>query len=291
MIYGLDPGNHKVKVYSPQFRLQFERYVMRAKNRALENGAEKWKVEVDGESYFIGSLAEAEGAIMAFSKDKTNHPHTIPLVFTALALSQPTNPIIKVQLVTGLPLIDLAAQKYEQRKIFKGEHQVRINNGIKQWIEVEDIIVFGEGAGAIWDSVLDLNGNFKRKPGTFERVIDIGYRTVDFCTLKDMHYVASQSTSIPLGVYHAQIDTYQRIGSKMDILPEQVTPDKQSLKELAEQIESRIGKLWLDRSNIQLAGGGAHLLAEFLPYNVMPEPEWANAIGYYKVGVVKWQKR
>jgi hypothetical protein len=290
MIVGLDCGNHKVKLYSPQSRLIFDRYLMNANPRALETGAEKWLVEVDGNPYFIGELAEMEGATMAFVRDKANHSHTVPLTFASLALSQPTNPIIKVQLVTGLPLIDLGSQKDALHNVLLGEHVVRINNGSKQWIEVEECIVFGEGAGAIWDSVLDLNGNVKRKPRTWERVIDIGYRTVDFCALKDLYYVADQSTSLPLGIYHAQMDTYKRVGTEIDCLPEQVEPDEQSLKALAEQIQTRISKVWLDRQNIQLAGGGALLLGNYLPYNVLPEPGWSNAIGYYKVGVAKWQK-
>ena len=75
-------------------------------------------MEVDGVSYFVGKLAEMEGATMAFTKDKSNHPHTIPLIFSAIALSQPDNPIIKVCLVTGLPLIDLVAQREDLQKTF-----------------------------------------------------------------------------------------------------------------------------------------------------------------------------
>ena len=78
--------------------------------------------------------------------------------------------------------------------------------------------------------MLDLNARPKRKPRTWERVIDIGYRTVDFCALKDMYYVADQSTSLPLGIYHAQMDTYQRVGAIQDILPEQVEPDAQACR-------------------------------------------------------------
>lgn len=291
-IIGIDCGSHRVKVYTPHSQIIFDRYIMTAKPRPLDslNSQDKWRVSIDGVDYFIGQLAEMEGASMAFEKNKSGHKDTLPLVFTAIGLANIQQPIIKASVVTGLPLVDLHHQKDSFRKLLLGEHVVRINNAIKQWIEIEDVIVFGEGAGAIWNTVLSLDGNVRRQFGTWERVIDIGYRTVDFCTLKNMHYVADQSTSIPLGIYHAQMDTYKRIGGMVDTFPEHVVPDAQALQELAEKIESNINKLWLNRSNIQLAGGGAYLLSEYLPYPIMADAEWANATGYYKVGVVKWLK-
>lgn len=291
-IYGVDCGSHRVKLYTPQSQIMFDRYLMPAKPRPLETLGEhdRWHVSVDGNEYFIGHLAEMEGASMAFDKNKSGHKDTLPLIFAAIALTNKEQWLIKASIVTGLPLIDLQHQKDDFRKLLLGEHVVRINNNPKQWIEVDEVIVFGEGAGAIWNTVLNLDGNVRRQFSSWERVIDIGYRTIDFCTLKDMHYVASQSTSIPLGIYHAQMDTYQRVGGIVDTLPEQVAPDRQSLQELAEKIESNINKLWLDRSNVQLAGGGAYLLADYLPYPIMSDAEWANATGYFKVGVVKWIK-
>lgn len=288
-IFGVDCGSHRVKLYTPYSQVMFDRYLMQAKSRPLDNvGAhEKWRVTVNDKEYFMGQLAEMEGASMAFEKNKSGHKDTLPLILAAIAIACSQQPIIKASLVTGLPLVDLQHQKEGLRELPLGEHVVRINKGHKQWIEIDDVIVFGEGAGAIWNTVLNLNGDVRRQFEPWERVIDIGYRTVDFCALRNMHYVADQSTSIPLGIFHAQMDTYQRIGGTIDTLPEYVKPDEQSLKELAERIEASINRLWLDKSNVQLAGGGAYLLSKYLPYPTMPDAEWANATGYYKIGKVR----
>jgi hypothetical protein len=195
-----------------------------------------------------------------------------------------------VKIVSGLPLNDMEKQAESYRKALHGEHTVSVNGGQSQIIYVQDVIIFGEGAGAIWDSVLDTTGKFKRKPQQWERVVDIGYRTVDFCALQNMFYVESQSTSFPSGIFQAQEKTYQRLSKERDVRLETVDPGDLELRDLAQKIISHMNRIWVyDKDNIQLAGGGAYLLRKYLQYPVMPEPEWVNASGYYKVGVVKWR--
>ena len=138
----------------------------------------------------------------------------------------------------------------------KGVHRITVN-GTRKEIIIKDVVVGVEGGSAALSNPIA------------KHLIDIGSGTINFATVKNGRFINSQSTTIPKGLENAELEG------------------------LAENIQNIVLDLdWKD--SIYVMGGGAHKVK--LPYPVFTPlfqgraygPEFANAIGYYKIGEKLW---
>ena len=291
MIIGVDRGRSHVKAYtsnsttsSPK-QLLYTSFGCRGKYRELSSN-EEYEITINGQKYFIGDLAMLEGGTQAFSKDKVSDEINVPLTLAAVALLMNPGDCI-VGLVTGLPISDYRDQSAEYASKLRGTWSVEINDKQRQF-NIMDVIVFPEACGAAYSLVLDDSGTARSKPDQL-RIIDIGEKTTDFATFSKMRYISDQSTSIPIGVAWARGETYRRQSGKTDKLPHEITPDAESLHNLAQRITSEVNKFWRNWDESYLAGGGAELMDEYFLCPKLSNPQFANAIGYYRVGRNKWK--
>jgi plasmid segregation protein ParM len=283
LIIGVDVGRSFTKAYVPGKKIIFPSFARRAVYREVSDEGD-YQITINGDKWFIGDLAKMEHGVQAFSKDKASNEYTMPLLLTAISLLAPRSDIVNV--VTGLPISDYRDQATPLIRLLKGGWEIKFR-GQEFYISISDVIVFPEGCGAAWSIVLDDFGHAHSKPSDL-RVIDIGSKTTDFSAFQHLKYNSVESSSINMGMTMAVNETYKRQAGKTDLLPSEIEPDDKSLQYLASSIQSEIKKWWRRWDSVYLAGGGGEALKAYLQFPLLPDAQFANAIGYYRVGVNRW---
>lgn len=284
MNIGLDVGRGYVKATDLNKYIIFPSFICKARERNLENDNDKYIIEINGEKYFVGELAKNEGGTREFVKNKAEQ-NIIPFVLTVLALFEEKY----FNIVVGLPISDYKAQRKLIAEKIKGEYKVKLN-GNERNIVIENVIAFPEGAGALWGLILDNKGNVANPILAEKRIgiIDIGFKTVDFCILNKLKYEDVNSSSIPIGIHQAYTRIYQRIIKEKDILPEDVEEleNQPEYEELANKIINYINQFWKNNiDEVYICGGGAKYLKNYMAgyAKVVIDPVFANSIGFAKI--------
>lgn len=189
---------------------------------------------------------------------------------------------------TGLPInqndTDTMGKLIE---LLQGEHVVQINGGkeVKFTINKDNIMIAPEGGGAYWDAVLDKDMNVRNQSLTkgIVRTIDIGSRTINYCTTKNNELLDRDSDTLGFGMMTLTIDNEN---------PDDA--DKEGFVRSA--IGGELAKVWQnfrDDDIVILAGGGSMVLEKWLR-NLYPmaklvdDPVMSNARGFYKMGMMQW---
>ncbi len=283
---GIDVGRDSVKVVTARNKLEFKARVGEWRDRKITFGG-NYEVEIDGEKYFIADLVEESffgRQILLSSKVQLE---TRVLFLSALALTIEDQDNFTVN--TGIPIQQYTPENISEILTFlSGNYQVRINQEYRQ-VNVQNINIAAEGEGAYWDYVLDENGkiinnrNFSKKD--IIRVIDIGSRTINFCTVASEKLLDRDSGTLSYGI----LELTNAMGDE-DMTIEDIKEDM--LIEFTRRIIGDLSRKWLSRNlkkNIViLSGGGAILLQKYLrsyfPVVIVSnDPVFANARGFYKM--------
>ena len=171
-------------------------------------------------------------------------------------------------------------------------HRVEIN-GRQKTIVINDIGIVPEAGGAYWNAVLDGQGRVANSfiAGQRVRIVDVGSRTVNYCTIDKREYIDRDSGTLPYGVIELMnADKASREDAKG------ISEDKKD--HFARRIAGDLSKKWLkyvpDSDLVLLTGGGSILLHEYLQrhflVNQLVDTVYANAEGFYKMGVARWGK-
>lgn len=285
-------------------------------------GLDEMAVEIGGHVYYVGDLAVAESydASRAIDRNKTRHAATQVLVATAVLLAQPST-VEAIKLYTGLPLEyvweqreDLAAALQGMKFTAKGVSGPF--QGIKQEINFDTVKVLPQAIGAAYAALMDEQG-MPRYPELTKvedpmALIDIGYRTTDFTVFHvqpRLRVLEELSGTIGVGAQ----TLYNMVRAAFPEIPERDietavakgrlwlngrdldlrTEVAEVKKSVAKTISGHVKHKWGDRIGrvrvVFLAGGGAKLLQpELKPLHpdvrVVPEPQGANAIGFWLMG-------
>jgi plasmid segregation protein ParM len=173
--------------------------------------------------------------------------------------------------------------------------------------------VIPQPAGSFFSFLFDWTGKVVNADLAHEKVgvLDIGYYTSDLITIHELEVVEKQTDSYETGISTA-LETISRdieaaygmrpsldhtaqalekgsikvFGSEKDIKP----IVQKRLIELAQEITARAKTVWKNAADIDrviLTGGGAEALKPYLNLfqhsTLIPEPQFSNAIGYYKL--------
>ncbi len=118
------------------------------------------------------------------------------------------------------------------------------------------------------------------------RVVDIGSRTVNYCTINQRQYVDRDSGTLGYGI--------------MELHNAEAAPGDASKEQFARRVAADLSKRWLrydpGTDLVLLTGGGALLLERWLRqhfpvYQLADDALFANAAGYYKMGVARCQRQ
>ena len=285
IIVGADVGNQDSKFYSHGKSIVVPSYACRERIREIDNIKDEYHIRINNEMWWTGDLARMEYASREIEKNKLMRESNLPLILTGIALMMPDSESI-VSVVGSTPISDYSDNTLSLRDIIKGTWNIDLS-GKRKTIHIADALTMPEGASVAFALVMDDNGRAHSKPELL-RIIDIGSKTTNFCTFRKMKYIAAESGTLPFGATSAQLETYRRVASRIDIMPDDVTPDESACHNLATRIRSEINKWWRSWDEVHLAGGGAMLLRDNLDFPIVPNPRLATAIGNFRVGVAKW---
>ena len=274
-VIGVDCGRNGVKAVSGFRRVFIPAVVGEWRRRKISDGGE-WEIDINGEKYFVGSLAQTESRHKREMVTKSKiHPETKILTLAAIALlAVPGN---EIRLISGVPIEQHTdEEKYAYIRLLDGRHIVTVNGIRKEFtLDAQFIGITFEGAGAYYSESLVGNKTMGRC-----RVIDIGSRTINALTLLSSKFSDLDSTTLNYGC----IDL---IGG-----------DDEQAEQFARRIFADLSKRWMDYStsdSVLLTGGGALLLEDQLKKHyrqarVISDPVFANALGYFRMGEKRWQK-
>lgn len=272
-----------------------------------KNDLSNMQVEYEGESYFVGELAnESRSLSRIFERERFDHLYTHILLNTAIQLvTEGQSGPVKVS--TGLPLDFYASQAKEFQKSILGQQPaIRWESGLlagrTEQIEIQDALVFPQGASAIFSALLNHDGRYAypqfMHEGSLIGLIDIGFRTTDFVVVeiqKNGGFApkAKLSGTVDEGVINLHRDVRQAYKTETGgadlkeyhlnrIMTQGYLPYKGKRLEFADIIEAskksismnivdRLKNAWGEEADlfdaIFLAGGGGEL---FEPYVQKP---------------------
>lgn len=288
---GVDVGRHYTKAVCGEKRIKFPSYVGSPVKRNLGDGG--LEINIDGEHYFLGELAINESMDVTLEVTKNGLDHAKPLLINAVSQFCENT----IDLVGGLQISDYRSL----RDTFKNQFERTFNvNGRN--ISIRNATAFPQGAGALYSVLLSDEGKLVREDLAKKTiaVIDIGYRDCNICVLSNLRYIDKQSKSFPIGIHQAHLAALPELS---DILPQEIPQYIERhghgfmwpyYDQIATKIIKTINYFWPPgfADKIFLAGGGGilldeHMMAEF-GTELVPEPQFANAIGFHRVGKMLW---
>lgn len=288
-VIGIDVGRNRVKAVSSAGRVDFPSVVGEWQERNLSNGG-NYEVTVDDKHLFVGDLAIRESyCLREMATASKVHEESRILFLTALALLTRDGEAVNV--VTGLPVAQhTPTGKAEFKNLLEGVHRVVIN-GKRKTIIINDIGIVPEAGGAYWHTVLDDHGHISNAFIVQQkvRIVDVGSRTVNYCTIDKREYIDRDSGTLPYGVIELMNADK---GSRED----ESNVGDEVKSHFSRKIAGDLSKKWLkyqsDNDLVLLTGGGSiflgnHLSRHFM-VNQLVDTVYANAEGFYKMGMARW---
>ena len=249
-------------------------------------------LEVEGEEYFAGILAEVEG----YSPTSNNMESKITLTAEKLlyALLDKLAVANSVKLVLGVP-----NKSYNKRTLtevieaYKGKTVKIMNNITKCYkkVFIEDISIFRESDAALFWELRDRTTT--NKP---IGMVTVGFRTTEFTYFDEgMKFNDKKSKSLELGNKTALEYVQRELNDKYNLSKELFeidsnTGDYDKLKEkgyriLSEKVAQEVDSYWVNTEEMDIYfGGGTTQRMKIYNGTLVEAPQMATAKGLYIVG-------
>ena len=282
-------------------------------------------LELNGQEYFVGDLAERQSATRSFTldHDKLVTGGAKPLGLTALALRNDGS--TPIRLVAGLPINQYRRHKKHITEAFQGRHEVTLIDALGERrvasLNVQQVRVIPQPYGSLYELGLDHSGRklAEEKVG----IIDVGFRTTDLTIADRMRYSERGSRTTDAGISQAFASVAAKLQEKSGVSIELYrlfdavmkgsirirgkgydlrTLTEKIFAELAAAIALDVDRLWAedwDIDAIVLTGGGGAILGPHLkpllngdvisPDNG-GDPRLTNVKGYRKYGTKLWRQ-
>ncbi|MFO7707755.1 MAG: ParM/StbA family protein [Desulfobacterales bacterium] len=292
--------------------------------------ADQIHVSIDGKSYFIGELAEQQSSAPTYTldQDRLIADYVRILALTAAGLLIQNGMVnVPVNVVSGLPIGHFRRHHERFNDLLTGQHSVTYHspNGqsVSKSIYINKVRMLPQPLGSILNLLMDDQGRITQREVAAQKigVVDIGFRTTDFCIMDRLRHIDRGSRTIDSGMSKAFGLIAQKLQEKCGVAVElyrlyQAVEDgtirmrgkavnfsairDNVFEQLASGIAGEIDRLWAhdwDIDMILLTGGGSRELARHLrpliAGNVVPlEPHTDsrlnNVFGYMKYGRFIW---
>lgn len=249
-------------------------------------------IEVHGDDYFVGELAEKESDTPTQNSRDSKTSITAQKLLFAIINKLATSDSVKIML--GVPnKLFKKSELEEVVETYKGK-QIKIKNNIDgsyKIVTIIDISIFREADAALLHQVKDNKDN-PRPVG----MVTIGFRTTEFSYFdKGLKFNDKKSKTIdPLGNRTA-LEYVRRVLinekgiskelSEIDSANEYDELKKRAYSTLEERILQDIESTWINLEEMELfIGGGTALNMNFEGLNVIEDPQMATAKGLFLVG-------
>ena len=224
-----------------------------------------------------------------------------------------TATVVELRIVTGLP-VAFYNDKDILRNSLLGEHRATREGRRAQVFKVTDCRVIPQPFGALLAEALDDRGNVTDKELATGNVgvIDVGGKTTNLLSVSRLSEIGRETASVNVGAWdvvravrgwladncpnldlrdHQVVDAIVARQVKYYGEPQDLGPVVDAaLEPMAEQVIAQATQLWNGGAGLDavlVSGGGALLLgpaieAHFRHAQVMEEPVFANALGYWR---------
>lgn len=292
-------------------------------------GEEHLHVELDGNAYFVGELAERQSNTRSFTLDQDQFVSSFARIMASTALSHLADRSQPVRVVTGLPISYYRRHREDITKIISGKHEVGLidhaGNRSDSVINVTHVRTIPQPFGTLFDHMLNDLAEVGDKRFAREKIgiIDVGFRTCDFTIADKTRYSerGSQTTESGIAKAYGVLATRLREATGVNVelyrLYDAVSKGhikirgkkielqalvEEAFKKLASSIAGEAERLWADDWDIDLmlitGGGGAVLAPHLQPLLngevVATEPSADNRLsnvkGYWKYGMKLWNR-
>lgn len=317
MDIGFDGGYHAIKAVSDGRRTHFPSFAARpAESLFSLNGHGSIVVEGAFGRYQVGAEAVKKGTgTRKETADWVRSDAWLALFCGACSeLTRAT--LVTVNLVTGLPLSDFARDRVALRDRLLGTHSFTRQGRRGQTLKVESVRVVPQAWGAVLSLLLDDKGRIVQPELTKSKVavLDIGGHTVNYLAVDGLSDVPSETRATERGAWNVvrtvrdYLDTHHPGLSRMkDHQVMQAIVDGETydagervdLRPVVQPILDDIGQEIVDTASqywgggastfrqVVVCGGGAYLWGAqiqraFRHAVVLGDPEFANALGFYR---------
>lgn len=320
---GFDPGMGAIKLYGPQGGAELPSQVATngtkklAHFAGLSRRAAPPEVKTQDGQFYVGLGAHDYGRpVENMDYDRlTGSPEMRALLYGALAAFSGRYglPDALHTMTVGLPIETLSGDEAQTnaaavREWLRGTHAWMVD-GKEYRLHVENVTVTPQPVGALFDYVLDEDGQFiPERRGALTRevgVCSIGFNTIELLVIRDKAPVERFTTGNTSGVRRllelvnrqglyslGELDAQLRGGklSYQDALPVWA-------REVGGEIEKRWGQAYRRFERVIMVGGGAILLSKAMQDRfgakafVPEQPVLATARGLFKLAQMQQQKK
>lgn len=291
-ICGIDHGYHSIKVVTQTKMFNFRSKILPYTDEDINNNL---ILEYENKKYAIGIGNNT------LDIRKTNN--AIYRICTMAALAQCIENIEEFKITTALPMIHYKNKEFrEQFKEYIAEPNiinVKLNNN-KKIIVIKDIIVFMQGASALYAY------NPEQYKNNIIAVIDVGGLTINGCIFEDLKPIVDSIFTINAGmlVLYSKIKNTLNEKQCSNIqdykIPYLINQQEDFIKEIVDThfegvIKEMRAKNWSIETLPMLGIGGGILkikdtINKYLPkIKITNNPIYDNAIGLYNIAKTIFQ--
>lgn len=286
-------------------------------------------LEVDGNAFYAGDLAERQSNTRSFTLDQNQFITGFAKNLALAALSRVTERNVPVGLVTGLPINYYRRHRDDLSTLLRGEHAVTLidpaGNREETVINVDQVRVVPQPFGSLFGLALSELGEAGDPRFLREKIgiIDIGFRTADYTIADRTRYSERGSHTTESGIAQAFTTIATKLQEKSGVNVELYrlydAVERGSIKirgknfdlkgltervftQLASAIATEVNRLWADDWDIDVmlvTGGGGGVLASYLAPLLNGEVLTAepaadqrmnNVLGYLRYGRNLWAR-
>ena len=166
-------------------------------------------IELEGESFYIGELAERQSHVRSFTLDQNQFITNFAKIMAMSALSRLVPANDTVNIVTGLPVSFYRRHREELSGLLLGAHSLVVFDASgarrEMRVTVNQVRVIPQPFGSLFNLMLGDSAELNDERFVTEKigVVDIGFRTTDYTVSDKTKYSGRGSASSESGIARA----------------------------------------------------------------------------------------
>jgi plasmid segregation protein ParM len=163
-------------------------------------------VTLDGQSYFVGDFAEQQSNVRQFTLDQEKFISDFVRLFALTALGRLNTEYVPINVVSGLPVGFYRDYHRGLMKTLAGSHEITFQmvdaSSEVRRINIGKVRIIPQPLGSLLNLLMNDRGIIVNRDLAKQKVgiVDIGFRTTDFCIFDHLRYVGRGSSTTDAGI-------------------------------------------------------------------------------------------